>query len=48
MERNIVLYIAVSLDGYIARKNGAVDWLTGHSGDTDVMQDLINSIVPLI
>lgn len=25
--RNIILYIATSLDGYIARTNGAVDWL---------------------
>ncbi|WP_461206321.1 dihydrofolate reductase family protein [Clostridium sp. DL1XJH146] len=29
MSRNIILYIATSLDGYIARENGAVDWLTG-------------------
>jgi len=29
MERKLVLYIAMSLDGYIARNNGAVDWLSG-------------------
>lgn len=29
MSRNIILYIAASLDGYIARNNGAVDWLSG-------------------
>lgn len=36
MNRSIVLYIAVSLDGYIARKDGSVDWLTGNSGDLGV------------
>lgn len=30
MSRNIILYIAISLDGYIAKKNGAVDWLIGN------------------
>ena len=30
MKRNIVLYIAVSLDGYIARESGDVDWLVGY------------------
>ena len=25
--RNIILYIATCLDGYIARKNGDIDWL---------------------
>lgn len=34
MSRNMILYIATSLDGYIARRNGAVDWLSGH-GDED-------------
>lgn len=33
MNRNVILYIAASLDGYIARKNGAVEWLSG-SGDS--------------
>jgi riboflavin biosynthesis pyrimidine reductase len=36
VDRNIILYIAVSLDGYIARTNGAVDWLSGSSGDPNV------------
>lgn len=28
-ERKVILYIAQSLDGYIARENGMVDWLSG-------------------
>lgn len=28
-KRKVVLYITASLDGYIARKNGAIDWLAG-------------------
>ena len=28
MPKNIILYIATSLDGFIARKDGSVDWLS--------------------
>jgi dihydrofolate reductase len=27
MKKKVILYIAASLDGFIARKNGSVDWL---------------------
>jgi len=34
--REIILYIAQSIDGYIARQNGSVDWLSDYeSGDTE-------------
>lgn len=36
MNRNIILYISASLDGYIAKNNGAVDWLMGSSGNPNV------------
>lgn len=37
MKRNVILYIAVSLDGYIADDKGAVDWIKGHdeAGELD-------------
>jgi dihydrofolate reductase len=34
-KNNVILYIAMSLDGYIARLDGAVDWLDGVEGEGD-------------
>jgi dihydrofolate reductase len=38
MSRKIILYIAMSVDGYIAKNDGSVDWLKGvdqnNQGDT--------------
>lgn len=31
--RKVILYIAISIDGYIARKNGDIDWLNGDGSD---------------
>lgn len=30
--KDVILYIAVSLDGYIADRNGSVDWIKGQDG----------------
>lgn len=35
--RDVTLLIAMSLDGYIARKDGAIDWLHGESPDENDM-----------
>lgn len=34
-KRKVILYIAQSLDGFIARKNGNLDWLYGVHSDGD-------------
>lgn len=35
--RKIILFIAMSLDGYIADTDGGVDWLSGQTPDADDM-----------
>lgn len=35
MARSLILYIAVSIDGYIADREGAVDWLRGERPEKD-------------
>lgn len=46
----VSIYIATSIDGYIARKDGTIDWLLfGHTGDEDYgFKKFIDSVDTLV
>ena len=46
MKEKIILYIATSLDGFIARKNGSVDWLSPYekSGEDYGYKEFYDSV----
>ena len=46
--RNVALFIAMSLDGYIAKKDGSVDWLQGQETDKMIWCPIKNSYRILI
>jgi len=48
--KKIILYIATSVDGFIARKNGSVDWLTqyGDSEEDYGYKEFLDSIGTII
>ena len=48
--RKAVLYIAMSLDGYIADRNGGVGWLSGHGteenpGSYDAFAESVDTVI---
>ncbi|ULL18350.1 dihydrofolate reductase [Paenibacillus sp. H1-7] len=48
-QRKVILYIAISMDGFIARENGDIEWLTAIEGEGDNgYGDFIQSIDTVI
>lgn len=42
--KKVILYIAVSLDGYIADEKGSVEWLMNYENDEQAYQNFIDTI----
>ena len=40
--RKVSLFIAMSLDGYIADKKGGVDWLNGQDSGTELKMAILH------
>ena len=50
MERDVILYIGVSVDGYLADASGGVDWMKGHGVEDcdDGYEDFYRQVDTLI
>ena len=49
MKREFILYISMSLDGYIAKKDGSIDWLADHvEGEVDLGYETFLSTVDTV
>ena len=50
MDKKIILYIAISIDGFIVKEDGNIDWLTKYenSGEDDGFKDLYNKIATVL
>lgn len=42
--RKVILYIAISLDGYLADEKGSVEWLMNYENDAQAYQQFIDTI----
>lgn len=48
MKKTVVLYVAASLDGYIARKDGRIDWLTPFENEDYGYDDFYKTVGTVI
>ena len=46
--KKTILYIAMSLDGFVADAGGGVDWLEEYGGEDDGYADFLAEVKPFI